>query len=360
MAVGPPRLLSSIVGHFLPPATREHVLGDLAEQYVSPSRYLWDACRILPFVVASQIRRSWGARVLAVSGLSLWYLLVMAAALTDVSETQFYAGDAWISRIATVACVLTAMTLLDAYTDSRRTVAPLIGAMRYGMGTIASVLFAQGLLGALSWDLVLHTPQLATAAGPGALAIGIWRFVLLKQQGRALRAQPAATLSQEALSQRLWDFQGRIGRRNTREYVVAAAVIGFFGYWIWVGSDPRLTAAMVLLIAATSYAMHQLYRRGSLETVPKDVSPKQARLWYRTAARRQADLLNTVWSWYLLPFVPAFLVAVTVTPYARLPRAIESIAVCFVTVCLASIELNKREARRLLQEVRTLPPVDNL
>ena len=105
---------------------------------------------------------------------------------------------------------------------------------------------------------------------------------------------------------------------------------------------------MVSLIAATSYAMHQLYRRGSLETVPKDVSPKQARLWYRTAARRQADLLNTVWSWYLLPFVPAFLVAVTVTPYARSPRAIESIAVCFVTGCLASIELNKRCFRNQL------------
>ncbi len=360
MSVTPPRILAAIVRALLPPATREHVLGDLAEQYVSATRYVWDVCRILSFVVASQIRRSWDARVLAVHGLSLWYLLVMASALTDVSETQFYAGSAWFSRIATVVSVVAAMTLLGAYTDRRLTVAPLIGALRYSVCTTASVLFAQGLLGALSWDFVLPTPQLATAAGPGALGIGIWRFVLLKQQGRALRTEPAASLSRETLRQRMSDFQRRVRCRNTREYIVAAAVIGYFGYRIWVGSDPGLTAAMVSLIAATGYAMYRLYTGGSSPTMPKDISLENACRWYRAAALRQADLLNTVWSWYLLPFVPAFLVAVTFTPYARSPRAVESIAVCFATVCLASIELNTREAQRLFQEVRTLPPADNL
>ena len=54
----PPALIESAVGLIVPPAAREHVLGDLAERYASPGLYVLEAARYLPFVFASQIRRT--------------------------------------------------------------------------------------------------------------------------------------------------------------------------------------------------------------------------------------------------------------------------------------------------------------
>lgn len=58
MTPRPPAGMESAVGLFVPPVAREHVLGDLAERYTSPGRYLLDALRAVPAVVISQIRRT--------------------------------------------------------------------------------------------------------------------------------------------------------------------------------------------------------------------------------------------------------------------------------------------------------------
>ncbi len=54
----PPKVIESVVQLLMPPASREHVLGDLSERYVSPKQYLVDALRTLPFVVVSRVRRT--------------------------------------------------------------------------------------------------------------------------------------------------------------------------------------------------------------------------------------------------------------------------------------------------------------
>ncbi len=50
--------METIVGALLPPSCREPVMGDLCERYTSPGQYLADAFRTVPFVLWSQIRRS--------------------------------------------------------------------------------------------------------------------------------------------------------------------------------------------------------------------------------------------------------------------------------------------------------------
>jgi len=47
-----------VIRLLIPPACREHVLGDLWERYTSPRQYVVDALRTLPFVIWSQIRRT--------------------------------------------------------------------------------------------------------------------------------------------------------------------------------------------------------------------------------------------------------------------------------------------------------------
>jgi len=54
----PPVLIDAVVRALIPPACREHVIGDLWERYRSPRQFVLDAVRTIPFVVASQIRRT--------------------------------------------------------------------------------------------------------------------------------------------------------------------------------------------------------------------------------------------------------------------------------------------------------------
>ena len=54
----PPKVIERVVQLLMPPASREHVLGDLSERYVSPRQYLVDALRTLPFVLVSRVRRT--------------------------------------------------------------------------------------------------------------------------------------------------------------------------------------------------------------------------------------------------------------------------------------------------------------
>ena len=54
----PPVLIDTIVRLSIPVPCREHVIGDLWERYRSPGTFLIDAIRTVPFIVASQIRRT--------------------------------------------------------------------------------------------------------------------------------------------------------------------------------------------------------------------------------------------------------------------------------------------------------------
>jgi hypothetical protein len=58
METHPPKLIEAIVERLVPPACREHVLGDLSERYESPGQYMMDAVRTIPLVIASQVRRT--------------------------------------------------------------------------------------------------------------------------------------------------------------------------------------------------------------------------------------------------------------------------------------------------------------
>ena len=54
----PPVLIDAVARALIPPACREHVIGDLWERYRSPWQFVLDAAGTIPFVVASQIRRT--------------------------------------------------------------------------------------------------------------------------------------------------------------------------------------------------------------------------------------------------------------------------------------------------------------
>ena len=71
MPSAPPRVMEAVVGFLLPPACREHVLGDLHERYTSPRQYLVDALLAVPLVIASRIRRTTDPDVFLMEALGL-------------------------------------------------------------------------------------------------------------------------------------------------------------------------------------------------------------------------------------------------------------------------------------------------
>ena len=62
MTSRPRAVMESVVGLFVPPLTREHVLGDLAERYTSAGQYLLEALRTVPAVAISHLIPDVGGR----------------------------------------------------------------------------------------------------------------------------------------------------------------------------------------------------------------------------------------------------------------------------------------------------------
>jgi hypothetical protein len=69
----PPKVIERVVQLLMPPASGEHVLGDLSERYVSPRQYLADALRTLPFVVLSRVRRTSNPPLDTAAVAMLWF-----------------------------------------------------------------------------------------------------------------------------------------------------------------------------------------------------------------------------------------------------------------------------------------------
>jgi hypothetical protein len=159
----PPAAIESVVGLFLPPLTREHVLGDLAESYTWSSQYLLDALRTVPAVVISQIRRT--------SYFPLWPAIGFGLTIA------FGRGaEEWWPRAVIPACLtLLAFMFRDAYR-----VPDLKRPRRKGLVDVAIV---AGTLLAFEAGVALWRPEwLITVDGlrGGALALAILYFLRLQ------------------------------------------------------------------------------------------------------------------------------------------------------------------------------------
>ena len=85
----PPKFLERLVGFAIPRASRDHMLGDLHERYVSPFGYLKDAASAVPAALLGQIRR-----VVPLPYLLLEFLLIHASILIAAFWTRGF-GVIW-------------------------------------------------------------------------------------------------------------------------------------------------------------------------------------------------------------------------------------------------------------------------
>ena len=158
-------------------------------------------------------------------------------------------------------------------------------------------------------------------------------------------------------------FEKRTTRRNLREYAAAPVTVAVFGLAIWKAPGPQANLLRIgcgLLIAAIGYVVYQIHRRGSPLATPLDMGLTPSVDLYRRALARQRDLVDTVWSWGLLPFVPGLLVF-TLAAMWRPSHGWEPLwyprlwagTYALLTAGLFYLiwKLNKRAARRLQREI---------
>jgi hypothetical protein len=123
----PPKAAESLVSLLIPPACREHVLGDLYERCTSPRQYVRDAAATVPLVILSQIRRTTDPVVFLMEGFAL-YVCYLTTAWWLTPALLF---DRWgFLRLAIPGCVmLFALMLADAYADpgKRSPLRPILG-----------------------------------------------------------------------------------------------------------------------------------------------------------------------------------------------------------------------------------------
>ena len=122
----------------------------------------------------------------------------------------------------------------------------------------------------------------------------------------------------EEIRRRAGKFERRVFWRNVREYLSSAVATGMFAYFFV--EDHRILAriAYVLFVAGILWVVVQLHRRGRVRTVPSSLGAAPSLTFFRGELERQRDLVGSVWSWYLAPMVPGF-VLLTAEMAHRMP-----------------------------------------
>ncbi|HEY3939474.1 MAG TPA: hypothetical protein VGL97_18730 [Bryobacteraceae bacterium] len=128
----------------LPPASREHVLGDLHEKCKSPRAYLADAISVLGPVIIGRIRRTTDVQVFLMETVVVY--ASFSAAAWYLGEKAFLYEHSGFARLA-IPVTLTAIGLLaaNAYADPRKP-RSLFKPLRQIGGSLAVAFLGQAIL----------------------------------------------------------------------------------------------------------------------------------------------------------------------------------------------------------------------
>jgi hypothetical protein len=238
METRPPKLIEDIVGKLIPPACREHVLGDLYERYQSPVQYILESTHILPFIIASRIRRTFRLELFLSEAFGL-YIAFAGAALAGGLE-YIYDHAAYAALAIVIATALLVLVLCDAYADpqdqsSRR--------LRFEVALAALCTFVARSL-AQMWNPNWALPMWVMLVGSG---VSLPMLMMVRQ---LFRQQGAKTATSGGGVGRLEELQ----RRAKAEYRKAWRT-----NWIWLTALILFLIAFPLFILFVYWMSHALY-----------------------------------------------------------------------------------------------------
>ena len=300
MKSAPPKLLQHAVRFVLPPATREHVLGDLQELCVSsasPARYLIDAAVTLPYVIRGQALRNLDIRLIALEAVVLAASFVLGG-LRLFRDDLYMAGQ---SMICAVLFAVAALMLGDIYVEPRDRAR--FHSLRQAVLAYGSVWLAGTLLPGLVPSLVPMRALAAEAAKPGFALLLVGRILFDNFVGKPAMRRVPASLAE--VRQETEAFRRRIRQRNITEYAAAGYALAVCVFRCVTTPHPLMRAGFALAVPGLLWASYELYRRASSRPVPAGLSEAGSVLFYRGELARQRDALHSVHRWYLGPLLPS-------------------------------------------------------
>ena len=296
----PPALIDRVVRFLIPPASREAVVGDLWERYASPLQYIAETLRILPYLIASQIRRNSNIPLLGIAGFSLFVGFGGFAAGTAASDVP-----RWLRAAIPVIAALAGLVLRDAYRG-----AEWLPARRaaFDVATIiVCVLISQAVLAALTaaagsspdW-IVPPTPRRAVLTAFALATVFCLRMVADYRLPCA-----AGEISASDLACEFQQFERGVRWRKRREVVsaIGGLVVGAGYFWRAATLAPQI--AWGLSTATALFLICYLAGKTSVKPMPAEMSFATSLAFYRRELNRQRKLLRSVaWLW-VLPMLPA-------------------------------------------------------
>jgi hypothetical protein len=346
---GPPRFIDGVVRILIPPAAREATVGDLWERYRSSPQYAVEALRVLPFIVASQIRRGADLPILGLQAFILFSCF-------DGLEPSGRYVPLWATAAVPTLAAIAGLVLRDAYRETERR------SVRRGVidALVAAccVLLAEAVLagfisgGHLSpeWLLPGRLAILGTLALPMLCVLRIGPGLI----GESNRADASYEFTAAQLAREYSDFERRARWRNRTEVAagLGCVLIGSFVLWRF---NPPVAPIGWMYFSTFACVLAFLAVRGSAPMVSTGIGFASVRNLYKAELARQHRLRRFLWWWY---FVPVFLrlginlikggthTDQLVLPLLGIPLAL------LLGTCIA--RLNRERSRKVQDTVRAL------
>lgn len=343
----PPETLEKFVRLLVPAASREHVIGDLSESYQSPGRYLFAALSVLPFVIASRIRRTSNPVRVAFRAFVLWFA-------TFYGQIQ----ENWLVPTIPTMLATFALVLRDAYRPVTPTVPnptrPRDAAIDIAL-ICACVLLSQAALA--QWAPYLLLPRRTLVVG---LPIGCALLFVLRLQNPSGGIWPAPVATNMSYPELLSEVRGfeAVWRRALRIEICSGLVlIACSGLLMGFASERVRGLGLVLTVAGAVMAVSFFNKRLRIQPVPEGLSFAATVATYRHNLQlRVANARASVWR-YLLPLLlgPAVLVFFLLLkqPQFLVVRNVATLAVFAVLFRL----LRRASLRRFQQRIDQLAVV---
>jgi hypothetical protein len=199
METRPPELIEAIVAHLIPPACRENVVGDCAERYKSPAQYLFGALSALPFIVASQILRTFRLAAFFSQAAVLYF----AFAGASVAGSGALNKQPLLPLAILIGIALFVLVVRDAYADPQEQ--PARRALRDVGFSIGIAICCEGLLRDLQL-LNLALPPWVVLAGSAVsipMLYMVRRFFQPRKDFVAPASGPTSSLNEH---QKAWQL----------------------------------------------------------------------------------------------------------------------------------------------------------
>ena len=220
MEARPHPIAEAVVEALLPPACREHVLGDLHERYVSASQYVRDALRTIPCVVWSQIRRT-SPLLLVIAEVGVVYVAFLSA-LGLLEPLALSSSSAPLRAGIPALAALAALVLRDAWSGRGPRPTALIAADAV-LG-VAGAAFPQALLITLASPLALRPDVLLAGCALSLMLLSNVRIALSSINRRPATAGSGGETRSTPPSVR------RSAHRDLRIWWWTTAVLGATGW----------------------------------------------------------------------------------------------------------------------------------